>query len=184
MTKINHRIAYAAALCAFGGMLLVTGNAVASEGELFILPHDEHGDLAFRDVTILIVFFSALIYPMNRLIFQPLFRVMDAREEKTAGARRRADQLAADADEILERYESSLREVRQDAEEARKQTLVSTRADSSNTTTQARGNAEGEVTRAREEIAAALDEARATLQSHAAALAGEVAERTLGRPLP
>jgi F0F1-type ATP synthase membrane subunit b/b' len=39
------------------------------------------------------------------------------------------------------------------------------------------------VTRARDEIAGALDQARETLKAESATLAGAVAERALGRPL-
>jgi F-type H+-transporting ATPase subunit b len=183
VTNPNRRIAYVAALIALSGLLLVAGNAAASEGQLYILPHDEHGNLAFRDLTILIIFFAALMFPLNALIFQPIFRVLDAREEKTSGTRKRADQLASDAEAMLERYDQSVREVRKDAEEARKLALASARDDGSTTTAGARGDAENEVTRAREEIAAALDQARETLKSQAAGLAGEVAERALGRRL-
>jgi len=176
VTKWKRHIVYATPAVALVFPLLVAGQAHASGDQLVLIPDP------VKLIT-LIVFFAALVYPLNALIFQPIFRVLDAREEKTAGTRARADQLAADAEEMLGRYENSIREVRQDAEEVRKQTLASARVDGAGTTTQARGNAEGEVTRAREEIAAALDEARATLKTQSAVLAGEVAERTLGRPL-
>jgi F-type H+-transporting ATPase subunit b len=171
MNPIRH-IAQAALVSA----LFAAGEAQASSDQLELLPDP-------AKLIALIVLFAALVYPLNALIFQPIFRVLDAREEKTSGTRKRADQLAADAQAMLERYENSIREVRHDAEEARKQALSSAREDGGVTTSQARAEAESQVTRARDEIAGALDQARETLKAESATLAGAVAERALGRPL-
>jgi len=176
VTQPDRRLAYGIPVAALSFAFLIAGEAHASSDQLQLLPDP-------AKLIALIVLFAALVYPMNALIFQPIFRVLDAREEKTSGTRKRADQLAADAEEMLERYENSIREVRHDAEEARKQALTSARDDAAARTTQARGEAEVEVTRARGEIADALDQARATLKSQSLELAGEVAERALGRPL-
>jgi len=120
---------------------------------------------------------------VNALIFKPIFRVLDERDEKVAGSRRQADRLFAKADEVLERYEQSLREVRQDAESGRKQTLERARADAAAKTAEARSEAEREVVRSREEVAVAFSKARVTMQSQAQGLAAEVAARALGRAL-
>jgi F-type H+-transporting ATPase subunit b len=171
----DRRIARVAALIAFCALQLMAGQAVASGDQLEILPDEK--------IVILMVFFALLIYPMNALIFQPIFRVLDEREAKTAGTRREADALFADAEEVLERYQQSIREVRQEAEAERKQTLARARADGGSRTGEARAQAEGEVTRAREEVAAALEQARSDLRAQSQLLAREVAERALGRPL-
>lgn len=176
MTNSHRHIAYAAPIVALAFALLATGEAQASGDQLVLVPEP-------AKLIALILLFTALVFPLNALIFQPIFRVMDAREEKTAGTRKRADQIVADADAMLERYEHSIREVRRDAEEARKQTLVHARTDGGAETSRARGHAESEVGRARAEITAALEEARATLKAQSAVLAREVAERALGRPL-
>jgi F-type H+-transporting ATPase subunit b len=181
MTR-DRRIARIAPLIAIGALLILGSEAFASEGELVLFPH-VHGEFSFRDLIILLVLFTALVYPVNRLIFKPIFRVLDEREEKIAGTRRQADRLFAEADEVLERYEQSLREVRQDAEQERKQTLEGARADGAAKTAIARGEAEREVTRAREEVAAALDDARGTLRAQSESLASEIAARVLGRVL-
>jgi len=165
-----------APIAIFAFALLAAGVAHAAGDELVLLP-----DLT--KLLILIALFTALVFPMNKLVFRPIFRVLDAREEKTAGTRRHADKLAVDAQQMLERYEDSIRTVRQEAEDARKQAIASARSDGGAATAAARTEAEGEVARAREEIATALEQARATLKAQSAALANEVAERALGRTL-
>ena len=178
----DRRIARIAPLLAVGVLLFLGADALASEGELVLFPH-VHGEFSLRDLLILLLIFTALVYPVNALIFKPIFRVLDEREEKIAGTRRQADRLFAEADQVLARYEQSVREVRQDAEQERKQTLERARADGAAKTGEARGEAEREVARAREDVAAALDGARGTLRAQSEGLAAEIAARVLGRAL-
>ena len=173
----DRRIARTASLIALGALVLVAASeATASEGDLVLLPDP-------RTLIILVVLFGLMVLPVNALIFKPIFRVLDERDEKVAGSRRQADRLFAKADEVLERYEQSLREVRQDAESGRKQTLERARADAAAKTAEARSEAEREVVRSREEVAVAFSKARVTMQSQAQGLAAEVAARALGRAL-
>ena len=43
------------------------------------------------------VLFAALIVPVNRLLFQPIFRVLDERDASIAGTRARAERLEHEA---------------------------------------------------------------------------------------
>ena len=157
--------------------LLCAANAAASEGGLDLVP------AWTTTLPALILFFALLIVPVNLLIFRPIFRVLDARADKIAGTRKRAEKLARDADETLARYEQSVREVRDDAERDRKQRREAARHDHAVQTAAARSEAEREVLRAREEVEAALRDARASLRAQAQGLAAEVAARVLGRAL-
>jgi F-type H+-transporting ATPase subunit b len=170
------RIARTALLIAVSTSLLLASEAFASEGGLAIFPDP-------RMLMLLVVLFLVLVFPVNALILKPIFRVLDAREEKITGTRRQADRLIAEADEVLQRYEQTVREVRQDAEQERKQTVERARADGAATTTDVRNESKREVGRAREEVAAALDEARTGLRAQSEGLAKEVAAQALGRAL-
>ena len=172
----DRRIACTALLIAVSTSLLFASEAFASEGGLAIFPDP-------RMLVPLVVFFALLVLPVNALILKPIFRVLDAREEKITGTRQHADRLVAEADEVLQRYEQTVREVRQDAEQDRKQTLEQARAASAATTADVRNESKQEVARAREEVAAALDEARTELRVQSEGLAKEVAARALGRAL-
>jgi F-type H+-transporting ATPase subunit b len=176
-----------AALGAFAATSLLVGEALASEGDLVLFPgQDQHGDWsvpAFMEFGLLIALFLVLIYPVNMLIFKPIFRVLDERDAKIAGTREKAENLFAEADEVLARYEGSVREVRAEAESARKQVLVAARGDGGSRTAEARSEAEREVAGARDEIASALDAARGELRAQTEGLAREVAAQALGRPL-
>jgi F-type H+-transporting ATPase subunit b len=175
MEKRRRRIR-AMAVVALSAMLLLAGEALAAEGDLQLMP-------AFKMLTALLVLFVILIFPVNALLFRPIFRVLDARDEKIAGTRRSAEQLAAQAEEVLALYERSLRQVRDGAEQERKERLVGARGESMERTAAARTEAEREIERAREQIVAGLEEARAALRPQAEQLAREVSARVLGRTL-
>lgn len=166
--------ALAAAGVAVG--LLAAAPALASEGNIVLVPTPEM-------LISLIALFVALVFPVNALLLKPIFRALDARDEKIAGTRRRAEQLAAEADRVLAGYEARIREVREEAEIERRERLAETRAQSLGEAGAARAAAEGDIERARREIAGELERARAGLRSQAVGLAHEAAGRVLGRPL-
>lgn len=147
---------------------------LASEG-LSLVPDFE------TTLPILILVFTVLVFPLNRLIFRPIFRVLDARIDQIEGNRVRSEQVAAQADGVLERYERSIQEVREDAERDRRARLEAVRSETADRAARARSEAEAEITRAREEVAVVLADARSSLRSRAEELAAEAAGRLLGR---
>ena len=132
---------------------------------------------------VMLIGFIVLIYPLNSLMFQPIFRALDERAERIQGARDRSMQLQGEADAVLDRYETAIREARSQSESERQTALASARDEQTELTTQARGDAEQELERARGELNRSLDEARATLRASADDLATAAAEQILGRSL-
>jgi F-type H+-transporting ATPase subunit b len=131
----------------------------------------------------LIVLFVLLVFPVNKLLFHPLFRVLDEREARIEGARKRADQVGAEAEATLDRYRSAVRSAREEAESDRKQVLEEARREQAQLTGSVRSEAEAEINRAREQVAGALEQARSQLREQAKELAREAATRVLGRSL-
>lgn len=132
---------------------------------------------------ILLVAFILLIGPLNALIFRPLLKVMDAREDRIAGARARAGHVEGQASETLERYEEAILGAREEAVTHRRQQLGAARADLLQTTRSAKEEAERELSQAREELDASIGDARESLRASAQELAKISAERVLGRSL-
>ena len=132
---------------------------------------------------ILLAAFVAIISPLNRLIFSPLFRVIDEREEKIEGARRRAESVQQQAQEALERYEDSIRAAHEAAVAERRRHIDAARAELASTTRRAKDEADRDIAQAGAELATSLDSARASLRAGARELADLVAERILGRRL-
>lgn len=156
--------------------LLLAGEALAAGDNLVLVP-------TWQTLLTLLLFFALLIFPVNALLFRPILRVLDARTEKIAGTRLRAEKLAAEADEVLARYQGSIREVREEAEQDRKARLAEARRESADRSAGARAEAESEIEQARQEIRAGLAEARSQLRPQAEQIAREAAARVLGRSL-
>ena len=161
----------------FVACVLFAGTAAASDGGLVLLP-----DLTGK-LPVLIVLFVLLVYPVNAILFKPIFQVLDAREEKTTGTRKRAGKIIGDAEETLAKYESAVREVRAEAEQARKSEAAAAREENATMVGAARAEAERQLERARTELEEALAQSRKTLRAGAQSLANEAASRVLGRAL-
>lgn len=146
-----------------------------------VLGYEDDG--GFGSIWVMLIGFVVLIFPLNALIFQPIFRALDARAERIQGARERSQQLQIDAAQVLDRYETAIRDARAESEAARQSQLTSAREEQASLTAQARGEAERELERARGELAQSLESARATLRASADDLATTAAEQILGRSL-
>ncbi len=134
-------------------------------------------------LAILLVGFVVLIFPLNALLFQPIFRALDARAERIAGARERSSKLERQAEEVLDRYQSAIRQARSESESDRQAGLERAREEQNQLTEAARAEAAREVERARREMSQAVEEARSGLRASAEELAQAAAEQVLGRAL-
>lgn len=132
---------------------------------------------------VMLIGFVLLIFPLNALLFKPIFRALDERAERIAGARERSEQLQREADKVLNRYEAAIREARSESESARQAKLETARNEQLQLTNAARSEAERELESARGELSRSVEDARATLRESAESLAQAAAERVLGRAL-
>lgn len=160
---------------ALAGTLLLAAPARAAEGLDLTLNYPV--------ITLFVVAFLLLIVPVNRFIFQPIFRVLDAREDRIGGARRRSEELSQQAEQTLARYRESLQRAREEAEVDRRAQLDEARKEQLAIATAAREEADTEIQRGRAAIADELADARGNLRATAEQLAHEAASRILGRTL-
>jgi F-type H+-transporting ATPase subunit b len=162
--------------------LLAAAPAAASEG-LEIFPDVPSAEHPVTALVVQLVLFALLIWPANRLLWRPLLGVLEQRRDRIAGNRARAEKVAADAEDVLGEYQSSVEHARRSAESDRATRLEGARREQAQLTAEARKAAEAEVAAARETVAAALGRARGELQAAAEQLGREAAARVLGRPL-
>ena len=168
------RIAFSAA-----GPLFAATSAFAEEGhggghDLVLFPEP-------AELVPLMVLFILLIPLLNHLLFKPVFRILDARDERIDGARKRAARLELDAAGVMERYRSAIAGVRTESDEARKATLDEARRAHAERVGRERAEAERRMEIAKREIDAALQTARQGLRGEVEGLAREAASRILGR---
>lgn len=134
-------------------------------------------------VAYLMVAFFLLVPIVDRLIVRPIFRVIDERAAKIEGARERAAKLQLDADSVLSKYETAVRDVREEAERGRRDSIDASRAQQAEVTGAARAEAEREIEQSRTALESSLADARASLRSTAEGLAKQAAEQVLGRAI-
>jgi F-type H+-transporting ATPase subunit b len=139
--------------------------------------------LPFTQFGHLLLLFVVLIFPVNRLVLQPLLGVLDERSARIEGARKRAQEIGAQADAVFGRYQAAIEAARKQADALRNRALDDARADQARVLANARLSAESEIGEARSGVARALASARAGLRPQAETLAREAAERVLGRAL-
>lgn len=175
--RVTERRTFArnAALFAVVATGMIAGPAHAA-GELVLTPH-------IPTLVILLVGFVVLIFPLNSMIFRPLFRVLDDRDAKIAGATKDAQGLVTQADDLMNEYRGKIREARDDAATARREQIESARSEQTSITGDAKAEAEDEIRRARQEINESLAEARVTIKAASREVASVAAESILGRSL-
>lgn len=155
---------------------LASAPAAASGGSIEIIPD------GFR-LLVLIVFFTLLVWPANKVLWQPLLRVLEERTLRIEGTRERGRALAAEADEVFARYQDSVDEARDAAVGDTRTTLEQARREQGRVTSEARRSAEDTLAAARGELADALTGARQELRSQIEGLARVAASRALGREI-
>jgi len=154
---------------------LLATPAFASEDELAIFPDTW--------ILPLIGLFVLLIFPADKLLFQPLLATLDERAKRIEGARKRAGEVARRADEVLAAYERSVDAAREEADSHRKGRVAAAREELSRITGEARSAAEEEVGRAHKQVEDEVGLVRASLREGSQQLGLEVAARVLGREL-
>ena len=130
-----------------------------------------------------VALFLLLIYPVNRLLVQPLLRVLDERDSRTSGALAQSHKLADEARAARTELEARVAEARGRAQARRAAILADTEAQERALLDAARNDAMQNVESVRNAVQSELDAARAALESDTRALAREAASRILGRAL-
>ncbi len=138
------------------------------------------------EVDLLLVNFAVLlvlIYPVNRLLLQPLAAVLAEREARTSGALARAEHLVSETAGGRETLEAGLLAARIEAQARRTALLAEAEAEERRLLDEARDAGKHELGEVRKGIDRELDQARESLEGDARELAKEAASRILGRKL-
>lgn len=145
-------------------------------GDLVLVP-----DL--RIVALYIVVFAILIYPVNRLLLQPLVRTLVERQRRSEGALERAASLRDEAAAAGVEVERRSATARAEAQRRRLAILSEASEEERALIGAARGDADRAIEAVRASVAAELTDARQALRNDARALARDAAARVLGREL-
>jgi len=137
------------------------------------------------DGSFLFIFISilCLIFVLNATLFRPINQVLDERERLSGGRLTEAQQMLAQYEERLRRYEEQIRAARAESyqrlEAQRRQALAARQE----MITQAKAEAAAQIAAAKQEIAAQASAARDQLEREARALAASISSQILQRPV-
>lgn len=135
------------------------------------------------DISILyqVVLFIILWLILNKLLFKPYLKLLDAREQRTTGAQQDSADLEHEGAQLRAQYEDKIAQARAAGYSAKEAILQNARLEREKILTEAREEAAQILERARREIAIALERERRIAAAEAAALAADMASKALGR---
>ena len=131
-----------------------------------------------------ILFFLILLtFILNRLLFRPLGKVLEEREQKITGARHEAEEIRRASQDKGMEFDRKLREARREADHQVAQVKNAALSEKSVVVTQRRSETEKMLAEAKADIRTKMDEARIKLEAEAESFASQIASRILKRPV-
>ena len=128
-----------------------------------------------------VIIILLMVWALNRLLFKPVNRVLQEREQNTRGRIREAGDITQRISESLSRYESSLRDARTHGYRLLEQSQAEAIERRRQKVSLVRGEIEEQVREEKRLIQAQADEARENLAVEASRMAVSVSNNILGR---
>lgn len=148
-----------------GTAMLLSGAVIDIDGSLFLQ---------------LVLFFVAFEM-LRRLVFRPALALFDAREAAIDGAKREARKLEGEADEKLKAFEAEMKKVRAEAGAERDAIRQDAARLERELLAKARVEADGMMAEATEQMDREAQKIRDEMKTRVPALAGQIADKLLGR---
>jgi F-type H+-transporting ATPase subunit b len=152
-------------------------------GSLPLVPLASGGVSIDFDKTFIVqmVVFALLVVLLKPLLFDPVLKIFEQREEKTEGAKASAREMQEKAGELLRRYERELERVGRVAAEERERLRVETVRLEGDILGEARSLAHEIIEHGRRKIETEVGAIRFDLGKESEILARDIATRVLGR---
>ena len=146
--------------------LLLTGGAII----------DLDGTIVFQLITFVLVFLVLRV-----TVFKPMLALFDAREKAIDGAKQAAKSLETDADAALKSFEATVKEAKIEAAVERDRLRADGLRLERELVAKARLDADKTLADATQQMQAEAGAVRAGMKTAVPALAGQIAEKLLGR---
>jgi len=130
-----------------------------------------------------VIHFLILMFILNRLMFQPLLKLIRDRKEYTEETSKRIKSIENDAERLRQEFISKENDARKSATEERAEYRGEGIFESNELIDKSRKEVEAIKAKADKEIDADVEKTQPLLNEEAAVLAGEITERVIGRRL-
>ena len=127
--------------------------------------------------------FVVTIVALYFIIFKPMLRYLDARDDSTIGAREKGERLSAEVDQKMNDLADQLRTAQAQIGEKRGLGRAEATDHYNKIVHEARAEADAQIKEAVAEIQAQKEEARSALKGEADAIANQIAASALGRDI-
>lgn len=127
------------------------------------------------------ILFAAFVWFMKDLIFDPLMKVFETREERTQGAIGQAREMDEEALALKQEHDSKLEEIRRDAAVDRERIRAEVKKLESELMSEARDAVGKTLEAGLAKIRGEVDAIRGDLDAQQGKLASEIASKVLGR---
>ena len=141
------------------------GNIISPDGSLVL-------------VLILFIFF---VFLLNRLLFRPIGRVLDQRQNLTEGSANEARAARRIYETRLAEYEATIRKARAESYKQSEQERAVALEERRRVLDEAKQNAHEQIDRAKQEIEKQVTQARSALESESRQIAENISRTVLGR---
>ena len=132
-------------------------------------------------LVIQIINFLVLVYILNKILFKPILKGLQQRDDAIEGSKTRAKALEEKGEEKLQEYNKVLAEARKKAMETQAEIRQEGNLTAMEITQVARSEELNIINAIRKEIAAEVEIAKKELQSQAEAISNSVTKLILGR---
>lgn len=135
------------------------------------------------DISILyqVILFVVLWLILNKVLFQPYLCLLEEREHKTTGAEHDSAELEHEGARLRAQYEEKIAQAQAAGYAAKDSILQDARRQREGILSRAREEATGMLDGVRREIAVAVEREKQLASAEAAAVAGEMVGKVLGR---
>lgn len=125
--------------------------------------------------------FLVLMFILNKILYKPILKVLDERDERIVGGREKAKELISDSDTILSSYNGKLQVAKIEAL-GTKNTARKEATDEANVIiAEARGKAEGIISQVQQDMAREIERVKKELEPEVGIMAATIAQQILGR---
>jgi F-type H+-transporting ATPase subunit b len=127
------------------------------------------------------VIFLLVLWFLNKVLFKPILRILQGREEKIEGSLSEADGTEKKAKKTLEQYNEKFRQARKEALELKRKLILEGTEKKEAAIDKARKEAQGFLEEMRRNIAEEAKQTQKTLHQQVDAIGQIMAQKALGR---
>ncbi len=127
------------------------------------------------------VIFLLVLWFLNKILFKPILKILQERDERTEGFLNQADQVGEKAEETLEQYNEKFRQAKKEALELKRKIILEGAGKREAVIGKARKEAQGFLEEMRKSLVEEAERTKKTLRQQVDAIGQIMAQKALGR---